>query len=283
MGALKEKLIVVIMAHDSHTPGVDAAGRFTNLCDTLGIKDISTWHRYSYLAVIDGGKVACEVFDNADEVRTEYEAGDIKIIAESRGLIRGSAFARVFVGDTQKAVNLRGLNFVVFDKASGKVADSVNFDTFADTCDCRRFKSLVSYAPDLLRATPNYTINNRFNHGDLRANVMLKTFVFALQLYHWLPKENKPFRHEPNAFWQSVPLRNNNYANAMWSQAAILNHYKAVGEIPALQLVARIRRKWTVSVQKRYIQKSFSLTMTATPLNILPANTLALLRQRAKR
>jgi hypothetical protein len=99
-------------------------------------------------------------------------------------------------------------------------------------------KCLEAHAPELERIPPHLSIRNRHNQGSKRESVMLRTFVFGAQNYHWLPKAAAPIHHEPGRFWQTVPSQDGAYAHSMWFQATVLNHYKTTGQIAALKLVA---------------------------------------------
>jgi len=97
---------------------------------------------------------------------------------------------------------------------------------------------LKSPADQLENATPNYAIRNCQNHGSSNDSIMLRTFVYASHDYYWLPKAKAPTRHEPGQFWQTIPFQNGDYANAMWFQSTVLNHFKATAQTSALTLVA---------------------------------------------
>ena len=99
-------------------------------------------------------------------------------------------------------------------------------------------KGLEPFIPDLEQVTPNLSIRGRLNRGARSASVMLETFVYASQNYHWLPKATTPTHHEPDRFWQTVAPKDREYAHSMWFQATVLNHYKATGDVAALKLVA---------------------------------------------
>ncbi|MGX9965218.1 heparinase II/III domain-containing protein [Roseomonas sp. F4] len=99
-------------------------------------------------------------------------------------------------------------------------------------------QDLKIHAGELEQTAPNYAIQNRLNHGDLSSSVMLRTFVYAAQGYHWLPGSSVPVRHEPGKFWQTAALLTGDYASAMWFQSTILNYYKATGDAGALRVVA---------------------------------------------
>ena len=74
-------------------------------------------YRCAYAALIDGGKL---IFEQIQPDAPENPKGIIKI--------NGKNYSQ----------NLRGLNFVVYDKVTKSVIDSVNFDVFSDTVSGNR-------------------------------------------------------------------------------------------------------------------------------------------------
>lgn len=86
--------------------------------------------RYSYLAVLDSGKV---MFEECVPTEIEYEyiaaPGDT-FIAVSGGILSSNISSVVLEGE-EYSLDIRGLNIVVYSKGLGYVIDSVNFDTFS--------------------------------------------------------------------------------------------------------------------------------------------------------
>lgn len=87
--------------------------------------------RYSYYAVIDGGKVLCE---NISQDRIGEEGlladGKTKYGIMSSGFTAGSDCS-VRINGKEYAMGKRGLNVVVYDAENERVMDSVCFDTYS--------------------------------------------------------------------------------------------------------------------------------------------------------
>ena len=92
-------------------------------------------YRSSYIAVVDGGELLYECKEDAVVesgqplvYRGVLENG-VEYKLESGGKTLGNISSCKIDGE-EHSKNKRGINIVVFDKESGKVVDSVRFDTF---------------------------------------------------------------------------------------------------------------------------------------------------------
>lgn len=82
----------------------------------------------SYLAIVDDGAVyeACDL--ESLEYEDKIKGTDVKYYLLSAGSNSGSE-ASIQIDDKEYAINLRGLNFVVYDREAGSVIDAGYFDT----------------------------------------------------------------------------------------------------------------------------------------------------------
>lgn len=138
---LKEKrrdLLILISVKD--TPGHNLSPLIWRKLETLGLrKPLVDKHWHSYAAVIDGSNVIFEQLSIKDE-RVAYvgkAAGqDIKLV--SRSYNQGNVSV-VFINGIDYSENRRGLNFVIYDKVSAEVVDTVCFDTHSENYIYYRF------------------------------------------------------------------------------------------------------------------------------------------------
>lgn len=121
--------IILIAAADEASNGLDTPTivAMQSLGLTFDMKDKTG---YSYIAVIDGGKVLCE---KSSDQKLEYtsEVENKKITLVSAGYNDGWE-AQIIIDGNNYALDLRGLNIVVYDKKLGQVVDSVAIDTYLD-------------------------------------------------------------------------------------------------------------------------------------------------------
>lgn len=121
--------IVCIAAKDEASKALtdEIIQDFRNLGLDFGLPE---HYRWSYLAVIDSGRVAFE--ELSDEVITcDTNILDLNISLQSAGYECGNISSIKINGD-EFSVNERGLNIVVYDKQLGYVIDSISVDTFSD-------------------------------------------------------------------------------------------------------------------------------------------------------
>ena len=108
--------------------------RKLEIMNSLGIKtDLQQAYRYSFIAIIDGGKVKFEQSSERERLETEYEFSGHKAHVMSQGfnsMPMTNSPVSVIIDNAELSVGTRGLNFVIWDKKNNSVADSVVFDTF---------------------------------------------------------------------------------------------------------------------------------------------------------
>jgi hypothetical protein len=139
----KAEIIIFVTSRDAHTASDAANRKNSNLdLDIFGIAtDLKNKSRHSWLCVIDGGEIVTELTSPDKEVKTEYEWSGNKAEITSAGWnVNKNDKTPVYINinGEQKAVNKRGLNFVVWDKTANHLVDSVCFDTFSDFKAYRR-------------------------------------------------------------------------------------------------------------------------------------------------
>lgn len=119
--------------------------------------DLLDKYRYSYLALIENGKVKYECLSN-DKItyNGNIDNSNISYRIVSSGYNTNS-LAQIFIDGVDWAINRRGLNIVVYDKKTQIVLDSVCFDTSDMNHPSRRNQDLVLTA---LSKYESYMIEN---------------------------------------------------------------------------------------------------------------------------
>lgn len=124
-----DKLIVIIAAKDTpcgqfeHKLAADMAR--IGLCINLDGQ-----FRKSYLAIVDGGAPVVEqISDEYETLAFAGSVGGLNISVMSSSFM-AECMASIKIDNSEVAVNGRGLNFVLIDKDTLKVRDSVCFDMF---------------------------------------------------------------------------------------------------------------------------------------------------------
>ena len=129
--------VVVISVKD--TPGLALNSFVVAGMNSLGLKtNLEGQHGHSYVAVINGGKVIFEKLGQNEEP-TIYDTniGQNTVHITSR-VYRNGNEAVIEINGKNYSVNSRGLNIVVYNKASKTVIDSVCFDTHVSDFTCTR-------------------------------------------------------------------------------------------------------------------------------------------------
>ena len=95
----------------------------------IGCKaNLQKMHWYSYIAVIDDGKMIFEKADKEKPLKYIQKVNGVEVSIISKGLPLGN-LAQIIIDKKDYSVNKRGLNIVVYDKEKKQVIDSVCFDT----------------------------------------------------------------------------------------------------------------------------------------------------------
>jgi len=97
----------------------------------LGLKfDLQNHYRWAYLALLDGDKVIYENISD-EQINFNDNVDGVHISMLSAGYEKGNV-ASIAVDGNEYALNKRGLNIVVYDKAADCMIDSICVDTYAD-------------------------------------------------------------------------------------------------------------------------------------------------------
>lgn len=88
----------------------------------------------SYCAVIDEGVVLDEEISYTHSVSVDCQLGNSEVTLRSAGMLKTDASSQcsAVINGRQEAVCGRGVSFIIYDKESDKVIDSVNFDTSSE-------------------------------------------------------------------------------------------------------------------------------------------------------
>lgn len=137
----KEKALIIIASHDTPTNGPANKKLFL---DALGLqKGQQAAFRNTYIAVLDKGTAVYENY-SADLRQTYIHAHAGMEAAINSGAYcqeRACSFSTsIKLNHLEYALNMRGLNFVVWDLENNKLADAVAFDTYLPENRPARFK-----------------------------------------------------------------------------------------------------------------------------------------------
>lgn len=135
---IKSKYLIVLAVKD--TAGNCLTTAEVNAVKALGFTKLNTKPQNMYVGVTFNKKVLC---DKCGEERwqpvevminDQIESMDIKL--SSMAWQHGNK-AEIIINGTDYAVNIRGLNFVVFDTENNKLIDSAAFDYHSPNRVCR--------------------------------------------------------------------------------------------------------------------------------------------------
>ncbi len=129
--------IIVVCVKD--TPGLALDTPVSERLQALGLKtNLEGKHSHSYIGVINGGKVIFEKLGQDDEpTECQLKIGVHDLYAVSRNYKNGNE-AVIKINGKDYSVNERGLNIVVYNKATKTLVDSVAFDTHISGFTCKR-------------------------------------------------------------------------------------------------------------------------------------------------
>lgn len=126
----KEDYTIYISAANEYTLSMTPED-YALLEEKLGLRLISQGqYTDSYLAVLDSGELLYEAVSNR-RIDHQMTVNGQSVRLASCGWFSGPASSVVINGKDYAGGASRGLHFVVFDKESGTVIDSVAFDTYA--------------------------------------------------------------------------------------------------------------------------------------------------------
>lgn len=123
----KENLVIAVAAKD--TPGMSFTLELCAQLKKLGLSaDFMNAHWCGYIALIYKGVTIKEECKYEEKLTYEFSEGNLTVSINSAPLHKGNVASIVFNGK-EYSVNMRGLNFVVYDVIQKYVTDAVNFDT----------------------------------------------------------------------------------------------------------------------------------------------------------
>ena len=124
-----DNLIIFVAAKDEASTALN--DETVSSMRELGLSfDLQNCYRYSYLAIVDDGKVVYE--GSGENAQTfKYKFDGIQASLSSAGYDTGN-IASIKIGKTNYSCNMRGLNFVVYDKEAKTVIDSFYIDTYTN-------------------------------------------------------------------------------------------------------------------------------------------------------
>lgn len=174
---LKEKL-VFIAAKD--TIGFKISDEQYELLNGFGLNKLNenrreTGHWRGYISVIDDGNVIYEEISGVHEdmiFNQSLYGYDISLY--SSPLCQANCCSMMINGK-EYAVNQRGLNFVVLDKNSGRIEESVAFDTHAENIPCYRDEEKRIIRINSKKQNKKSILLNNIN--EVRHNLNIKTIL----------------------------------------------------------------------------------------------------------
>ena len=100
--------------------------------------NLSDKWRVSYCAVIDEGEKVDEKISDTHSVSITCKLGNSGIFVKGVGMQKVDVQRQcsVLIDGQEMAVQRWGISFVIYDKESGKLIDSLNFDTYSDNLMC---------------------------------------------------------------------------------------------------------------------------------------------------
>ena len=108
--------------------------------EKIGFKSSNILLEKKYHSFIGGVGIeesVIEKYGNDEAIEYSTSIGYRKIEITSETLNTGNE-SKIVIGNTDYSKNIRGLNFVVIDKKSGEIIDSVAFDTHVPEMTCYR-------------------------------------------------------------------------------------------------------------------------------------------------
>ncbi|MCD8373008.1 MAG: hypothetical protein LUD27_06895, partial [Clostridia bacterium] len=138
LSKLKDNCLIILVVKD--TAGNCLTSEEVDAIKTLGFTNLNTKPQNMYCGVLYGGKVLCnecgkERWQPVD-VTLSGQIYNYEIELSSMAWQHGNK-AEVIINGTDYAVNIRGLNFVVYDTEKKALIDSVAFDYHTENRQCK--------------------------------------------------------------------------------------------------------------------------------------------------
>ena len=191
---IKENYLVVICSKD--TPG----NFLKNDLNILSCLDLSQNFQLSYVAIINEGKIIYEQLtsdrlDINDYISYNVTIDNCEISIVSKGYLIGNT-SEIVINGNNYSRNIRGLNFVIYDKIEKKCLDSVGFDLHLADKSCYRDNKLGSS----LSKMQLHKVTNIDNNLVKTINKKQQDLFFNL-----LKKENEDILDVKKSFFFSLP------------------------------------------------------------------------------
>lgn len=203
-----QRYCVMIAACDTPV-GPDFSQDMANVVMAIGLNtNLYQKYRCAYAAVVDSGDIVFEKIelDTTKELRQKIllDGNEIELISISYNCPSDiTRLGSIKINGTERSLNGRGLNIVVWDKVTQTTIDSINFDTYASTAPSFRpndglvpLNKYMEQHPDVSvvcwRApgfpTHNLTPNEQFiKHNSIKRGVLLgnlNKFAFLWNKYY---------------------------------------------------------------------------------------------------
>lgn len=136
---LRQDLIIIIASKDAHTNDVGTKRLFL---EALGVKhNTDAKFRFSYIVIINSGSIMAELESANETITYSCLINSLSIDISSSGFNVNNdnkTDISIKIDGNERAVNSRGLNFVVINKHTNLVIDSVSFDTYSTNNTAKR-------------------------------------------------------------------------------------------------------------------------------------------------
>ncbi len=129
LALIKNNYIVALAVKD--TPGDNLSSEIIGEIHALGFRGFTSELWRTYVGVIDNGNCVCDLLNKAREEPVSFSCADLasgcNIQISSMAWRHGNK-AEIIIDNIDYAVNMRGINIVVFDASKKQLIDSVAFD-----------------------------------------------------------------------------------------------------------------------------------------------------------
>lgn len=126
LGRLKGSYLIILSVRD--TPGDCLPEEAVRLVRELGFTKFTKELWRMYAGVSNRGEILCDAAGESREAPVSFQSRDGAALSVSSMAWRQGNKAEIAVNGTDYSVNLRGLNFVVYDLENQRLVDSAGFD-----------------------------------------------------------------------------------------------------------------------------------------------------------
>ena len=183
---IKEKYLIIFAVKD--TPGHNFRPESASLLKELGLEtDMHDKHGHSFFSIISRGKNLLERLSVLDETIADVLDIDGIRVAVKSSVYNKENVAKIELNYVDYAIDLRGLNIVVFDTETHALIDSVCFDTHVESNVCYRKEDklgiTMSFMEDQMRYMKNSLEQLKKQNEDLKQ--LLKTNQHKQEMLLW--------------------------------------------------------------------------------------------------